>query len=221
MTVALLLALGALVALDGVSAGQFMISRPLVAGFLAGWILGDVAAGVMVGAVLETYLLVSVPSGGGRYPEPGPATVVAVAAAVWTAGAAGLALGVALGLVWGEVGASAQGVLRRSNSRRVPLPETAGAVRAADVTRAHLSSLGLDAVRGVVVTALGLAASRVAAPLLGRGWVFEADATRALVLLGALVSLGILARGEGGRLVRAGLFAAAAGGGWLLGVTLP
>lgn len=220
MTVALLVGLGALVALDGVSVGQFMVSRPLVVGVAAGWILGDVAAGATVGMLLETYLLVSVPSGGGRYPEPGPATVVGVAAAVWTGGAAGLALGVAAGLVWGELGASTQSLLRRSNAGRVPVPGE-GRVDASGVTRAHLGSVALDGGRGAVLTGLGLAACWLVAPVLGRGWTVGDEATRALVLLGALVSLGILARGDGARLARASLFAAAAGGGWLLGVALP
>ncbi len=224
MTVALvvaLVALGAVVALDGVGAGQFMVSRPLVVGLAAGWLLGDAAAGVAVGALLETYLLVSVPSGGGRFPEPGPATVVGVAAAIWTGGAAGLALGVAAGLVAGELGAWSQSLLRRRNAHRVPVPGDGGPVGPGDVVRAHLGCLAMDAARGAALTALGLAAVALTAPALARAWSLDGVATRGLVLLGALVSLGILARGEAPRLARAGLFAAAAGGGWLLGVSWP
>ena len=71
--------LGGLLALDGTSVGQFMVSRPLVAGALVGWLLGDPATGVAVGAILELYLLVSFPTGGSRFPEGATATVVAVA----------------------------------------------------------------------------------------------------------------------------------------------
>ncbi|MED5200176.1 MAG: hypothetical protein VYB51_10255 [Gemmatimonadota bacterium] len=38
--------LGGLLALDATSVGQFMISRPLVAGTLAGWWLGDPGVGL-------------------------------------------------------------------------------------------------------------------------------------------------------------------------------
>jgi len=61
--------LGGLLALDGTSVGQFMLSRPLVAGGLVGWVLGDPALGFTIGAVLELYLLVSFPTGGSRFPE--------------------------------------------------------------------------------------------------------------------------------------------------------
>ena len=74
--------LGGLLALDATSVGQFMISRPLVAGTLAGWWLGDPAVGLEVGAILELFHLAGVPAGGSRVPESGPATVVAAAARV-------------------------------------------------------------------------------------------------------------------------------------------
>ena len=75
--------LGGVLALDATSVGQFMVSRPLVCGLLAGWVLGDPATGLLVGALLELYLLVSFPSGGARFPEGATATVVAVALRYW------------------------------------------------------------------------------------------------------------------------------------------
>ena len=45
-------ALGGLLGLDATGVGQFMVSRPLVAGALTGWLLGDVALGVTIGVVL-------------------------------------------------------------------------------------------------------------------------------------------------------------------------
>ena len=65
--------LGGLLGLDGTSAGQFMVSRPLVAGALTGWAVGDVTTGILVGAVLELFLRVSSPTGGER--SPGGATL--------------------------------------------------------------------------------------------------------------------------------------------------
>ena len=95
--------LGGLLALDGTSVGQFMFSRPLVAGVVAGWLLGDPLGGMAVGAILELYLLVSFPTGGSRFPEGGTATVVAVAASQVTDATGALPLAVAVGLVWGQL----------------------------------------------------------------------------------------------------------------------
>ena len=81
MELALIALVGGVLALDATSVGQFMLSRPLVAGALTGWMLGDPALGLLIGTVLELYLLVSFPSGGARFPEGTTATVVAVATA--------------------------------------------------------------------------------------------------------------------------------------------
>src|SRR5690606_39516372 len=72
-----LLLLGGWMAVDGTSVGQFMVSRPLVAASLAGWIVGDPAAGLTVGVILELFHLAVLPVGAARYPEGGPAAVVA------------------------------------------------------------------------------------------------------------------------------------------------
>jgi mannose/fructose/N-acetylgalactosamine-specific phosphotransferase system component IIC len=216
MTTLVLILLGGVLALDGVAAGQFMLSRPLVAGLVAGALAGDPAAGAMVGAVLEVYLLVAVPSGGGRYPEPGPATVVGAAAAALVGGAEGLAFGVAGALVWGQAGALSQTLLRHLNGRLVPVPGE-GPIDDGAVSRAHGMALALDGLRGCLLTAAGLVLVLMLAPHLAPGWPLERTASRALVLLGGLVSLGILARGEGLSPGRLALFGAGLGGGLLVG----
>ena len=94
--------LGGLLALDGTSVGQFMVSRPLVAGTLAGWWLGDPVLGLEVGAILELFHLAGVPAGGAHVPESGPASVVAVAVAMSAGGPGGLALAVVAGLAFSE-----------------------------------------------------------------------------------------------------------------------
>lgn len=216
MTTLVLILLGGLLAMDGVSAGQFMVSRPLVAGLVAGTIVGDPVLGAAVGAVLEIYLVVSVPSGGGRFPEPGPATVVGAAAAAAVGGAEGLALGVAGGLVWGQVSSMTQTLQRHANGRLVPVPgETP--VTADGVRRAHVLALVLDGLRGALLTAIGLALASLLTPRLAPVWPLGEPATRALVLLGALVSLGILGRGEGLGTRRLAIFGAGLGGGLLAG----
>lgn len=211
--------LGALLTLDGVTVGQFMVSRPLVAGALAGLVLGDPVTGLMVGAVLELFLLVSVPSGGGRFPEPGPATVVGVAAAAWTAGTGGVALGVAAGLVLGWLGAVTQSMQRHANGRWVPDPARE-AVTPDQVAAGHGLAIALDFARGALVTAVGLTAVLAAGPWVARGWPLGAADTQGVLLLGAFVSLGIV-----GRTLLAGrrwiVLALGVGVGLLVGWVLP
>ena len=220
MTVLLLVLLGSWVALDGVAVGQIMVSRPLVAGSLAGWLLGDPVTGTALGALLEVYLIVAVPTGGARFPEPGPATVVGVAAAVWTGGPGGLALGLAGALVWGQVGAWSQTALRTVNGHLVPVP---GEVRVTvgSIVWGHLGAVALDALRGAVLTALGLVGALWIAPRLGPGWPLDPAGTRALLLVGAMVSLGALARGDRPGPARAALFLGGIALGAVAGAVLP
>src|SRR3954471_14228937 len=72
--------LGGLLALDGTSVGQVMVSRPLVAASLGGLVVGHPAAGMAIGVVLEALHLAVLPVGASRYPEGGPAAAVAGAA---------------------------------------------------------------------------------------------------------------------------------------------
>ena len=68
---------GGLIGLDRTAAGQFMISQPIVAAPLAGWLLGDAAAGLVIGAMLELIWVLDMPVGGF---VPADATVSAVTA---------------------------------------------------------------------------------------------------------------------------------------------
>ncbi len=187
--IASLALLGSLLALDQTSLGQFMVSRPLVAGALAGWLLGEPATGLAVGGVLEVLFLPAFPVGGARFPETGPSTVVGTAGAVWTGGAAGLALGVTLGVVWAVAGEVTVRGLRRRNERWVPDP-TADAVPATAVITGHLVGLAADALRGLLVTGVGLAVARWTLPVLAAGWPLEGGATLGLLGVVAGFSLG-------------------------------
>src|SRR5205807_3954 len=99
-----LLAWGTLVGLDLISVPQMMIARPIVAGPVAGAILGDVATGLALGVVFELFQYDVLPVGAARYPEYGPATVAAVSAAQAGAGTFGLGFGVLVGLTTGLLG---------------------------------------------------------------------------------------------------------------------
>lgn len=189
-------ALGGLLGLDGTAVGQFMLSRPLVAGLLAGWLTGDVVQGALIGAVLELYLLVSVPSGGARFPEGATATVVAVACAVPFEGVGALPLGVAGGLVWGQVSGVTVDAQRHFNARL--LPDERGVDVARSLTRGHLLAIVLDFVRGAVVTAVGIAGGRFLLAAFVDRWPLGANASMALLLVGGAVSAGILLNDLGG-----------------------
>ncbi len=77
--------IGALVAvvvgLDRTAALQLMISRPLVAAPLTGWLLGDPLAGLLIGALVELLWLGRLPVGAAIPPDD---TQVAVGASVLT-----------------------------------------------------------------------------------------------------------------------------------------
>ena len=188
--------LGGLLALDATSVGQFMASRPLVAGALTGLLLGEPAVGLSVGAILELYLLVSFPTGGSRFPEGATATVVAVAAAGSGAGGT-LALGVAVGLVWGQLAGVSITWLRHLNARLVPDPAR-GAASVSRVSAAHLAAVGLDYARGVLVTLAGVLVALPVVRALASAWPIPADDTHGLLLVGAAVSVGILLGDLGG-----------------------
>ncbi len=189
--------LGGLVGLDGTSVGQFMVSRPLVVGTLTGWLVGEPHLGAAIGAVLEIYLLVSFPTGGSRFPEGATATVVAVGAAGAGAGPEALALGVAVGLVWGHVGGFSITGLRRFNAILVP-QEGRPAPSAGRLTLLHLTTIGLDFARGALVTAGGLVVGGFVVRGMSPIWPLDTAASVGLVLVGASVSLGILLRDFGG-----------------------
>lgn len=221
MSLLALLALGGWAALDGVAAGQFMISRPLVAAFLAGSLAGDPLSGAVVGALLEVYLLVSVPSGGGRYPEPGPAAVAAGAGAAWLPTPGGIAAAVAVALVMGWIGSVTQAWQRTLLGRLTPDPAY-GSVTPRTVARAHLRGLALDGLRGVALTLAGVALVRVSQEVLAPTWPLDGIRTRALLLPGAFVSLGVVTRGLHVRgLSRWLLFGVGLTAGYLLGRLVP
>jgi PTS system mannose-specific IIC component len=158
---ALLLVLwGTLVAVDLVSVPQAMICRPLVAGTIAGWIAGDIEAGLRVGVLFELFALDVLPIGAVRYPDYGPATVAATAFAVGAPWELGLGVSAALGLVLAVAGGWSLQLVRRTNARAIQ--HSAAALAAGEgpaIRRLQYGSLLRDAARGAVLTAIGLLAS--------------------------------------------------------------
>ena len=198
--------LGGLLGLDATSVGQFMLSRPLVAGAIAGWASGDVATGMLVGAVLELFLLVSFPTGGARFPEGATATVVAVGAATASDSAAALPAAVALGLIWGQLGGATVTVLSHLNVRLTPRSDAP--VPPGRVAAGHLGAVVLDFVRATVGSAVGLLVGRLLIGPAAAAWRLHPDASLALLTAGGAVSMGILVRDSGGLRARGAWLAA-------------
>lgn len=207
--------LGGLLALDGTAVGQFMVSRPLVAGAVAGWMLGVPDVGIAIGAVLELYLLVSIPAGGARFPESSVATVVTVGVAGTLDGTGAVPLALAFGLVWGQLAGMSVTAQRHLNARLVPEPGTPRQHRS--LSLAHLGSIGIDLVRATLVTIVGIGVGRLLLRPFVEAWPLDALASRAVVLIGGVVSAGILLHdlqvgGRRGWWFGAGLLIALAGG---------
>ncbi|MEO6525960.1 MAG: PTS sugar transporter subunit IIC [Gemmatimonadaceae bacterium] len=98
--------LGGVLGLDVVCFPQMMISRPLVAGTVAGAFVGDSTTGMLTGATLELIALATLPFGASRYPEWGSAAVVggAIAGAVHMQAPGAITIGVLMALATAWVG---------------------------------------------------------------------------------------------------------------------
>lgn len=147
-----LIAWGTVAGLDLASVLQGLLSRPLVVGAGAGWILGDVESGLRVGALLELFALDVVPVGSSRYPDFGAATAAAVVVAAGGPLHETLGAATGVGLVLATLAGMTLPVTRRLNARTVRAHAdrlTAGDEGA--VRRVHWAGLGHDAVRSVFV----------------------------------------------------------------------
>lgn len=80
MTLATGLIPALLCGLDRVACGQFMISRPIVAGPMTGLFLGDLHAGLLIGACLELLWMGILPMGATIPPDDTQATVAGTVA---------------------------------------------------------------------------------------------------------------------------------------------
>jgi PTS system mannose-specific IIC component len=199
---------GTIAGLDLASVLQGLLNRPLVAGSVAGVIIGDAEAGLRIGGALELFALDVLPVGASRYPDYGAATVAAVALGAWQPWTAMLGPAVLLGLLLAQLGGWSIVAHRRINAwalrRAVPAldrgdPGAAG--------RLHLLGLTTDLARSSVLAALGL----VAVALVSRGPQFDLVTGHALTVVavaGGFVAL------LGGALRRAGTLRRI---GWLAG----
>lgn len=208
----LLLATAAgLVGLDATGGPQAMWSRPLVAAPLGGWLLGDAAAGLVVGAVLELLMLRHVPLGGARCPDTGPAALVAGAALAGAGplGPAPVAAAALLGWGLSWLGAGSVSLMRRLAGRLLADAEALYRVPAR-VERRQRGMLALDFLRGATLGVVFLAPAAAAVDWVGTVPPGLPAAPALGVAVGAATGAGArgLAAGRGGAwLVAAGVAA--------------
>jgi PTS system mannose-specific IIC component len=157
-TALLLVLWGTLVGLDLVSVPQAMLARPFVVGAVAGWLAGDVEAGIRIGVLFELFALDVLPVGAVRYPDYGPATVAATALAADSPWQFALGVSAALGLVLAVLGGFSLSMVRRANVRAIQRRSAALAAGESGAIRAlQYGSLARDAARAGGLTVLGLA----------------------------------------------------------------
>jgi PTS system mannose-specific IIC component len=187
-----------IVGLDLASVLQGLFNRPLVAGALAGVILGDPTAGLRIGAALELFALDVLPVGASRYPDYGAATVAAVVFGAHQSWVAALGPAVLLGLALAQVGGWSIVLHRRVTAWA--LARTADALDRGEpgaAGRVHLVGLVADLLRSSGLAVLGV----TIAIRLGAEPRFDVATARALTIVavaGGFVAL------IGGALRRAG-----------------
>jgi mannose/fructose/N-acetylgalactosamine-specific phosphotransferase system component IIC len=220
-----LLVLGAWVGLDATAFLQIMVSQPLVAGWLAGLVVGEPELGLGTGLLLQLVWMRTLPMGGVSLPLTGPAAVAGGALAGWAGegvrmGALALPHAFPLAGVLGTafvVGEVGRWATRRIRSRRLVLVERALAAAeagsATGVTRANLRGAVADVALGSVLVMAGLVLGSgvtavamrlpevdplwVALPLvgLGLGQTISLTGRRRWVVAWSVAALIILGRG--------------------------
>ncbi len=168
-----------------------MISRPVVAGSLAGFLFGDPSGGLVVGVLLEILTLRQLPVGAARYWDTGPAAVSAAAVVAGAGGTAGggYVVALALGVVVGWAGSWTVNFQRQVNSRIVG-SLGGGELAPRKLEARHLACMSLDFLRAAGLTAASLLiALGLARPLAERVDPVEAIAA-ALLFTAAALALG-------------------------------
>ena len=157
LAIVLVLLWGAIAGLDLVSVPQGLLSRPLVAATVAGWLCGNAGGGLLAGMALELYALDVLPIGASRYPD---FSVAAVAGGVAGALAPpGLAVGIAglVGLPMAALGGWTLQKLRRRNAMSVHRRlERVAAGDARAIWELQRNGMLRDALRSFVLAVVGL-----------------------------------------------------------------
>jgi mannose/fructose/N-acetylgalactosamine-specific phosphotransferase system component IIC len=164
---------GGVIGLDRTAAGQFMISQPIVAGPLTGWLLGDPAAGAIVGATLELIWVLDLPIGTFVPANATVGTVSATAiAALGSPGGASLpVIGFSIMLTTALVPITmkADGLVRQWNSRIADRALTASGGQGGGVlSRIQYAGLGVFFLKSFVLYILFIPLGVAAVALFGQ-----------------------------------------------------
>ena len=178
--------LAALLGLDATAALQSLVSRPLVAGGLAGWVLGDLGSGLATGSLVELLWMGGVPVGRLVPPDGTLASVFAGAAGVllprWVPSVdpmAAATLGLLAAVPVGSIGSRGEIVQRRLSDRLSRFAEASvSAQRWSGLGLAVLGGLGLAFGRSAITALLALGLGLPALALLLRH--LPSDALQAL-----------------------------------------
>jgi len=197
LTLALLL--GGVVAVDGTSFGQFMLSRPLVAATLAGAAMGNPIQGAVLGMILEAFHLGVLPVGAARYPEGGPAAVAGSVTYATLPAAPGTLLLTVLAVLFFEwIGGETVRYLRQANTKLIPVGP-GSLLDARGLERRHLAAIGLDFLRGVMLVAVGALTIGGFVSLTSEHWGLSDAWTRLALLATVAAMLASAVRIVGGR----------------------
>ncbi len=182
-------AFGGLVGLDATSFAQTMISRPLIAATITGLIMGRPEDGLFIGSLLELFALVILPVGAARYPESGTAAVAATAAYLSVSPILSpsiVLLAVLFALLW-ELVCGATVVMTRRFNERIALLDRMPAQGPFDriIERRQMTAMGVDFLRGVVVTLGGALIGGFAVRGLAELWTLD------VVVAPAILSIGV------------------------------
>jgi len=212
ISLGLLLMWGTVVGLDLVSVPQGLLSRPLVSAAVTGWLLGDIEAGLRVGALLELFALDVLPVGASRYPEYGPAAVGAVLLAAGLPSGAQTGVGALLGLLVAMLAGYSLEWLRHANARHVHRWSTElDAGSATVIYRLQWAGIARDVIRSGGITVVALALALIMRTRLGGVVQLPGFLTPVLVGAGlaAALSGALRTAGRGRRLVWVGVGLAA------------
>jgi mannose/fructose/N-acetylgalactosamine-specific phosphotransferase system component IIC len=185
MDVVPIVLLAALLGLDVVTFPQAMISRPIVAATAAGAFVGDPAAGLTIGAVLELIALGMLPFGASKYPEWGSASVVGGALFASYAGSppGALAASVLAALLTALVSGWSMVKLRRINAFRATRLRAALDAGSADaVVGLQLFGLTADFLRGGLVALAAMLTFKPLVNAIVAVWNVDALYSQAIVV---------------------------------------
>ncbi|HOT97343.1 MAG TPA: PTS sugar transporter subunit IIC [bacterium] len=160
---------GGVVALDTTAALQILISRPLVACSVAGFLLGGFPAGFLIGLIFELLYLDELPVGGAFFNEGNVGATIAAGLAVLldrTTGRPELALFLAAltGLAMSKAGGQIVELMRRVNTRIYARLMALKQITPGAVTRHHLFAILCMFIAGGLLTFAALA---------GFGYLFQ------------------------------------------------